>query len=101
MSQFQERDLRQCEAIVDGPTWIRTDPSGQCGRAGIRRDQLADVYLCWQHEQKAERYEELRLVSGRTLIVETKWSHDGWRRLVVGARVTNNVTHLTDRTKGS
>ena len=90
----EERDVGQCEALVGGPTWLRADPTGQCGREGLRRELLAGAYLCWQHEQKAEGSGELELADGRTLVLEQEWSEDSWRKTLVSARIVANVTHL-------
>ncbi len=87
----------QCEALVEGAAWLRLGSSSRCARVGSPRPALAGVSLCWQHEEKAQRYGELELTEGRTLVIDREWV-DAWSRKIVGVRVVANVTHL-DRAK--
>lgn len=91
-----DRDA-QCEALVDQPAWMRLHNSSQCSRFGSPRGNLAGAILCWQHERFVESGGEIPLTGERLLVVDWRWSEDGWRREVLGTRVLENVVDLERR----
>lgn len=88
--------LAQCEALVDQPAWIRLHNSPQCARSGSPRGDRAGAILCWQHERSVGSGGELPLIGDRLLVVDWRWSKDGWRE-VLGAWVLENVVDLERR----
>ncbi len=96
----QYPSCRRCEALLDGSGWWRLDGTAQCTRDGHPRPDLANACICWQHERKAEVAGDLALTDGRMLVLDQEWSKDGWRRILVGARIVTNVTDLSRWTEG-
>lgn len=88
-----------CEALTKMVAWRRTDEERQCSRAGFEEVQLAGAFLCRQHAELAERYGELEMTGGRTVVLEQEWSDDRWRRIITSARVVRNVSRFRDRSR--
>ena len=89
-----DKGEKRCEALVQGSAWARPGHSLQCSRFATPRPEFANVALCYQHMEKADRDEELELSDGRTLLLVSE-SYDEEQEIETFVfRVVANVSHL-------
>ncbi len=90
-------DWERCEALVNSPAWTRIDDSAQCSHVGRPQPDRCGVSLCWQHKRTIEDGGALPLTGNRLLVVDWRWSEDGWRREVTETRILENIIDLERR----